>query len=195
MRDTDQDRVSHIVVKKSSGNEGVEDLKGKIVAVGAKDSPQATLIPLSYLQTHGLEPGKDFQVKRFDVLLGKHGNHVGGEHDAFRCLERGDADASTMIDLNWQAWIKDGTIDSNAYKILATTDSYDHCAFTVREDFPRDIENRWLQALYSMSYDKPKHREMMDMEGLKKWLPGRTTGYGPLGEAVERFHFFQGSPA
>jgi len=30
----------------------------------------------------------------------------------------------------------------------------------------------------------------MDMEGLKQWLPGRTSGFGPLGEAVERQQFF-----
>ena len=30
---------------------------GRTVAVGAKDSPQATLIPLGLLQRHGLEPG------------------------------------------------------------------------------------------------------------------------------------------
>ena len=34
------------------------------------------------------------------------------------------------------------------------------------------------------------HREMMDLEGLKQWLPGRTTGFGPLTEAVTRQHYF-----
>ena len=190
MRDSDRDRVSHIVIRRQSGLQRVEDLKGRTVAVGAKDSPQATLIPLGFLHRHGLEPGRDFQVKRFDVLVGKHGDHVGGEQDAFSCLEQGEADASAMIDLNWDAWTRDGTIDPGVYGILATTDRYDHCAFTVREDFPKDVEERWLEVLYSMSYDNPKHREMMDMEGLKQWLPGRTTGYGPLSDAVERFQFF-----
>jgi hypothetical protein len=32
---------------------------------------------------------------------------------------------------------------------------------------------------------------MMDMEGLRQWLPGRTTGFGPLQEAVERQSFFE----
>ena len=41
-----------------------------------------------------------------------------------------------------------------------------------------------------MHYDDPKHREMMDMEGLKAWLPGRTTGYTDLTEAVEEQGFF-----
>lgn len=190
MRDTDRDRVSHWLVRASSGVLVVSDLRGKMVAVGAKDSPQATLIPLSYLQQHGLTPGKDVQVKRFDVLVGKHGDHVGGELEAFHSLSRGEVAACAMLDLNWQTWIQDGTIDPNDYKILATTDKFDHCVFTVRPDFPADLERQWLAVLFSMSYDNPKHREMMDMEGLKLWLPARTSGFGPLGDAVQTLRFF-----
>jgi ABC-type phosphate/phosphonate transport system substrate-binding protein len=62
--------------------------------------------------------------------------------------------------------------------------------FTVSSSFAPDVEERWLQTLYSMSYDNPDHREMMDLEGLKQWLPGRTTGFGPLTEAVREQHFF-----
>ncbi len=187
MRDTDRDRVSHIVVSKSSGITKLTDLKGKTVAAGALDSPQAHLIPIDFL----LEKGLDFEVKRFDLLVGKHGDHVGGELEAFRCMAKGDAAASCMVDLNWSAWTKDGTIDGTAFKILATTAPYDHCVFAVREDFDRAREKRWLDALFSMTYDNPTHRQMMDMEGLKKWEPGRISGFGPLSHAVETLRFFQ----
>jgi hypothetical protein len=46
-----------------------------------------------------------------------------------------------------------------------------------------------------MSYEDPKHREMMDMEGLRAWLPGRTTGYRNLTDAVQEVGFFSQSPA
>ncbi len=190
MRDTDRDRVSHIVARRSSGLATVEHLRGKTLAVGAKDSPQATLIPIGLLQRAGLAPGRDFQVRRFDVLVGKHGDHIGGEMDAFKCLEKGEADASAMLDLNWDGWTRDGTINPREFGVLATTDRFDHCVFTVRNDFSADREKAWLDVLYSMSYDNPKHREMMDMEGLKQWLPGRTTGFGPLSEAIDKQQFF-----
>jgi hypothetical protein len=32
---------------------------------------------------------------------------------------------------------------------------------------------------------------MMDMEGLKEWLPGRTSSYAALTEAAEQQGFFQ----
>ena len=190
MRDTDRDRASHLVVRTDSAARSIEDLRGGTVAVGAEDSPQATLIPLGMLQRAELTPGDDLTVRRFDLLVGKHGDHVGGELEAFRCLAAGDAEASAMLDLNWEAWTADGTVDPTRFRILATTDLFDHCVFTVREDFDGDTEARWLDVLYSMSYDDPTHREMMDMEGLKQWLPGRTTGFGALSEAVELQGFF-----
>ena len=191
MRDTDRDRVSHIVVKVDGGIDGIQGLRGTTVAVGAKDSPQATLIPIGFLQRHGLEPGKDFEVKGFEVLVGKHGDHLGGELEAFMCLQRGEADACTILDLNWDRWTQDGTLNPLEYRVLATTDSFDHCVFTAREGFPRDVEKAWLNALFSMSYDDPGHREMMDLEGLRQWMPGRTTGFGPLSDAVDKRQFFE----
>ena len=47
MRDTDRDRVSHLIAAKEIG--GVEELRGKVVAFGAEDSPQARLIPQGLL--------------------------------------------------------------------------------------------------------------------------------------------------
>jgi len=37
----------------------------------------------------------------------------------------------------------------------------------------------------------PEHREMMDLEGLKAWLPGRTTGFGALSAEVEAERYFE----
>lgn len=192
MRDTDRDRVSHLITA-AGGPQTIEDLRGKVVALGARDSPQATLIPLGMLHRHGLEADSDFQARRFDVLVGKHGDHVGGELEAYQCLERGEASASAVLDLNWESWTRDGTADPDRFRVLATTDRFDHCVFTVRGDFQADRQQRWLEVLHSMSYDDPTHREMMDLEGLKAWLPGRTSGFGPLGEAVEVTRFFAGA--
>jgi phosphonate transport system substrate-binding protein len=193
MRDTDCDRVSYLITRQPGPIKNVEDLRGKTIAVGAKDSPQATLIPLGLLQRHGLQPGKDVQVRRFDLMVGKHGDHIGGELEAFRCLASGAAAASALVDLNWQTWTQDGTINPHEYTILATTEPFDHCCFTVRHDFAPTREQQFLQVLFSMSYDNPKHREMMDMEGLQAWVSGRTSGYGLLHEAVENQRFFEDS--
>jgi len=190
MRDTDRDRVSYFVTRKGGAVRTLTDLRGGTVALGATDSPQATLIPLGRLRQEGLIAGRDFTARRFDVLVGKHGDHVGGELDAFQCLKRGEAAACAMLDLNWEAWTRDGTIDANEFVTLAPTPRFDHCVFTVRHDLDPEAARRWLTALFAMRYDVPEDREMMDLEGLKAWLPGRTTGFEALSDAVASERFF-----
>jgi phosphonate transport system substrate-binding protein len=191
MRDTDRDRVSYFVARRGGPVRVLADLRNRTLATGAIDSPQATLIPLGRLRRDGLDPDADVVVRRFDVLVGKHGDHVGGERDAFECLRSGGAAVCAMLDLNWDGWTKDGTIDADQFTIVAETDRFDHCVFTVRQDLDAAAERRWLYALFAMRYDNPAHREMMDLEGLKAWLPGRTSGFGPLTAAVDSEHFFE----
>ncbi len=190
MRDTDRDRVSYFVARRDGPVRALADLRNRTLATGAIDSPQATLIPLERLRRDGLDPGTDVIVRRFDVLVGKHGDHVGGERDAFECVRSGEAAACAMLDLNWDGWTKDGTIDADQFVIVAETDRFDHCVFTVRQDLDAAAERRWLAALFSMRYDNPAHQEMMDLEGLKAWLPGRISGFGPLTAAVASERFF-----
>ena len=41
-----------------------------------------------------------------------------------------------------------------------------------------------------MDYNNPKHKEMMDLEGLKKWVSGRTKGFKQITQANEYLNFF-----
>jgi ABC-type phosphate/phosphonate transport system substrate-binding protein len=193
MRDTDRDRRSYLVVRSGNAVRTVTDLRGRAIAVGAVDSPQATLIPLGRLRQDGVVPETDVTMRRFNVLVGKHGDHIGGELEAFQCLERGEVAACAMLDLNWNAWTRDGTIETGKFVILAETDRFDHCVFTVRQDLDAGAEKRWLDALFAMRYEVPAHREMMDLEGLKAWLPGRTSGFAALQAAVAAERFFEGA--
>ena len=187
MRDTDRDLTSVIITRRDCPVQSLADLRGKTIGVGAADSPQATLIPLLHLAESGLEPGRDFEVRRFDVLLGKHGDHVGGERDAVKALLAGEVDACCMIDSNHLAFSKEGTIPVGATRILAQTATYDHCNFTVLESAPRPLIDEFLRLLFAMSYQDPKVRPLLDLEGLKAWLPGRIEKYAPLERAINRF--------
>jgi phosphonate transport system substrate-binding protein len=191
MRDTDCDLASIIVVRSDSPIHAVADLKGRRVAVGAADSPQATLIPLSFLGAQGLDPGTDFEVMYFDQLLGKHGDHIGGERDAVRTLLRGDADAACMIDGNHLLFSQEGVIRAGATRVLATTPTYDHCNFTVLDGAPSKLVDRFRELLLGMSYADPSVRPLLDLEGLKQWRAGRTVGYAALNDAVDRFGYVE----
>ena len=191
MRDTDQNLTSLVVVRADSGIESLGDLRGRTVGVGASDSPQATLIPKLHIARSGLEPDRDFTVRRFDVLEGKHGDHIGGERAPARALMEGDVDAACMIDGNHLLFSKEGTLPPGATRVIATTAPYDHCNFTVLDGAPRAKIDRFRELLLSMSYDDPETRPLMDLEGLKKWVPGRTSGYAQLETACERFGWLE----
>lgn len=190
MRDTDCDLSSLIVVRSDSAIAGISDLKGKTVAVGAIDSPQATLIPLSYLRSNGLIPGVDFEVQYNDLLGGKHGDHIGGEREAARALMSARADAACMIDGNHLLFLSEGTFRPQTTRILAQTGLYDHCNFTVTKSSPPALVERFRELLLGMSYDDVQVRPLLDLEGLKSWREGRTQGYKALEIAVDEFEFY-----
>lgn len=192
MRDTDQNLTSVVVVRSDSGIRSVADLRDKKVAVGAIDSPQATLLPLSHLRAEGLTPGEDFQVVRNDLLGGKHGDHIGGEREAARSLMSGDADAACMIDGNHLLFISEGTLPAGATRVLSQTGAYDHCNLTVGSTAPRELVERFHELLLGMSYDDPEVRPLLDLEGLKVWREGRVEGYEALERAVDEMRFYDG---
>lgn len=194
MRDTDRDRRTQLVARRDGPVRTIADLRGRTLAVGASDSPQATLLPIHHLAGAGLAAGTDYRLRRHDLLVGKHGDHVGGERDALQDVLDGAADMAAVLDLNWETWTRDGTADPNRLRLVSTTPAFDHCNFTVLDRFDPARADAWLHALLAMDYGNPEHREMMDLEGLKAWLPGRTSGYAALEAAAREQRFFEAQP-
>jgi ABC-type phosphate/phosphonate transport system substrate-binding protein len=185
MRDTDCDLTSVVVVR-HDGPADPAGLAGGVVAVGASDSPQATLLPLSHLRAFALRPGEDFRVRRFEVLPGKHGDHVGGEEAAARALAAGQVDAACMLEANYQRFLAEGLLAPGAVRVLTRTPRFDHCNFTVVEGRSPALVERFRRLLLSMSHDDPEVRPLLDLEGLTAWVPARLEGYQALEAAVEQ---------
>jgi ABC-type phosphate/phosphonate transport system substrate-binding protein len=193
MRDTDRDLTSVLVTRSDSalGASGsLADLKGKTIGFGAIDSPQANLIPRDHLRQQGLIAGRDYTDRRFDVLGGKHGDHVGGERDAALALMAGEIDAAWMIDGNHLAFSREGILPASATRIVARTGNYDHCNFTVSPGAPEDKIALFTELLLAMSWEDPRVRPLLELEGLKTWLPGRTSGYDLLIRATDDEQFY-----
>src|SRR4051794_14379424 len=190
MRDTDQDLTSVVLVRTDSDISDVAQLAGRTVATGAVDSPQATLLPLAHLAGLGLDPGTSFTVKRFDVMVTKHGDHVGGERQAVQALVDGEVDAACVIDGNQLLFAKEGTIIPDAVRILTRTGPYDHCTVTVLDGAEQTAVDRFVELLLSMSFDDPQVRPLLQLEGLREWRTGRTSGYEQLEAAVDRLRFY-----
>jgi len=190
MRDSDCDLSTAIVVRADSAIQAVSDLRGRTVGTGAIDSPQATLLPLDHLRRAGLTPGRDFTVRRFDIGVGLHGDHVGGERDAAKALIAEEVDAACRLDANHLVFSHEGTLPSGSTRVLVQTSQYDHCMMTAGPSAPTAATAKLTELLLSMSYSDPEARPLLDLEGLKEWRPGRVSGYGPLAEAATALHFY-----
>ena len=186
MRDTDMDLTSVVVTHKDAGADAIADLEGKRVGTGAVDSPQATLIPLQMLAERGLTPGEDFEIVNFNIGVGLHGDHVGGERDAARALMAGDVDACLILDANRLLFAREGTLPATSTQVIGETEAFDHCNFTIFEDDMSDTIERFVELLLGMQWDDPEVRPLLELEGLTKWMPGRVSGYGILNRAVDR---------
>ncbi len=193
MRDTDCDLTSVLVVRNNAGIDTLDALRGKTIGFGAIDSPQATLIPMDHLRQAGLVAARDYTAQRFDVLGGKHGDHVGGELDAAKALVQGKIDAAWMIDGNHLAFSSDGTLPSGQTRVLARTAPFDHCNFTVSPGAPGELIQRFAELLLGMRWDDPAVRPLLELEGLRQWKTGRTSGYAALERAVDDESFYDAS--
>jgi phosphonate transport system substrate-binding protein len=199
MRDTDRDLTSVILVRTGDAVQSLADLKGKTVATAAVDSPQGTLLPLSLLRGAGLRPspgpGGDVTVRRFDVGVGLHGDHIGGERDAARALMAGEADAACVIDANLLLFAREGVLPPGDVRVVARTAPYDHCMMTAGpaaadHSAAESTVDRFQRLLLGMDYGDERLRPLLDLEGLKQWLPPRLEGYAQLERAVDEAGFY-----
>ena len=190
MRDTDIDVQSLLVVMANSPAKSVADLRGKTVGFGAIDSPQATLIPLDHMRQAGLVGGRDFTVRRFDVLGGKHGDHIGGEREAAKAMVAGEIDASWMVAKNYKLFASEGTLPVGDTRVLDTSGAFDHCNMTSGPHIDAALCAKFREVLMGMSWDDANVRPLLELEGLKVWQDGRASGYHLLERAVTDEKFY-----
>ena len=182
MRDIDIAFRSFFVKRAGEPIAGLEDLRGRRIALGSRDSAQAAILPLHFLQKAGLDAG--VTVLRYDRDAGKHGDTGRSELDALRAVLEGDADAAAIGVTTWKAVGRDdlmkGTIEP-----FWESPAYCHCNFTVTELDP-DRADAWTDTLLAMDWDDPEHRRIMEMEGLeRRWVRAQLDGYASLFQAVE----------
>jgi ABC-type phosphate/phosphonate transport system substrate-binding protein len=189
MRDVDARFTTVLIARADSGIASLADLRGKRLALGSADSAQAAILPRHFLHQAGIDPERDCTLLRFDLDVGKHGDTGTSELEVLRALREGRADAGALGETTWFRQAAEGRIDVGQIRPIWTSPGYCHCNFTVLGNFPEDLGRPWTEALLAMSYDNPRWRELMDQEGLKRWIRADAAileGYRVLFEAVEQ---------
>jgi phosphonate transport system substrate-binding protein len=188
MRDVDADFKTVFVARTESGVKSLADVRSKRLALGSADSAQAAILPVEFLREAGVDADRDCKLLRFDLDVGKHGDTGTSELEVLRALRDNQADVGAVGDATWAKQLAEGRVDPGKIRAIWTSPGYCHCNFTVLGDFPEDVGRAWTDALIKMRYDDPQWRELMDLEGLKRWLPTDAKlmkGYDGLFEAVK----------
>ncbi len=180
MRDSDRDLRSVVVVRSDSRLTTPADLRGKRVGVGATDSPQATILPLYELLKADVMP----VPVCFDVATGRHGDVIEGERAAAQALANGTVDAACMMDSNLLLFALEGVLPGSMPRVVAQTAPYDCRCLTALDNGPTALIGQFQDRLMEMDYNDPELRAVFDLEGLRAWKPGRTSGFATLQDAV-----------
>ena len=190
MRDTDLDWRTKILALKGGGVSRLSDLRGKRLALGSRDSGHAAILPVHFLAGEGLNEGRDYRTLRFDTDLGKHGDTGKSEVDVLKAVLNGDAEAGAVGSPFWQG-VQDGKlVPEGAVECIWTSPSYHHCMFTARAGLPEEACDHFTSALFKMRFDNPRHRLVLEAEGLKEWVAPRAEGYASLRAAAAEQGFF-----
>jgi len=99
-------------------------------------------------------------------------------------VARGDAVAGALGDATWTRLRAEGGSETADVAVAWRSPTYSHCCFTALPSLDRRLAGRWLELLLHMSYDDPRMRHAMDLEGVKRWLPGDKSGYVELTAAM-----------
>jgi len=186
MRDSDIGFTTVFIARADSPIHSLSDLKGKRLALGSRDSSHAAILPVHFLREAGLDPEKDVHVVRFDTDIGKHGDTGTSEQDVVRAVTEGSADAGAIGHATWNAFVAAGSIDPRTLHTFWTSHGYSHCNFTAGAGLSASLAEHFTNAIQAMDYNDPKWKQIMNLEGLTRWMPGSTEGYDELEREARR---------
>jgi phosphonate transport system substrate-binding protein len=186
MRDSDMGFSTVFIARADSSIHSLGDLKGTRFALGSRDSSYAAILPVHFLRAAGLNPDKDMKLVRFDTDIGKHGDTGSSEQDVVRAVMEGSADAGAIGKATWDAHVANGSVDPRSLRVFWTSHGYSHCNFTARARLAASLAERFTKAIEAMDYNDPEWKQIMNLEGLTRWMPGSTLGYDELEREARR---------
>ncbi len=191
MRDTDLGWMTLIIAPSGGAVASIDDLRGRSLALGSRDSGHAAILPVHFLAEHDLVEGRDYRSLRIDTDVGKHGDTGTSEIEVLRAVLDGRADAAAVGSPFWSGVQDQQLVPAGALSVVWSSPPYSHCMFTARVGLEKDLATRFTDALLLMSIDNPVHRPILEAEGLRRWIAADVSGYDSLEAACQAQGFFR----
>ncbi len=158
--------VSQVFVKRGSGINKIEDLKGKNFAYVSPMGAGGYIAPRAYLYESGLKSGVDNK----EVFTKNLSNSIHG-------VLLGDYDAGTMCGVNFKLMSK--KIETGELKIIGSSDAYPENVIGARSS----LDKKTIQKFKQVLLDMPSHPEGKKL--LKKMNSMKIQSFVKYDEASE----------
>lgn len=174
MREEDASFKSVFVTRTDSGIRTLADLKGRTFAFGSVSSTSGHLMPRHFLKAAGVEPERDFRKFGFS-----------GAHDATAAwVEAGRVDAGALNFLVWKKLVDNRKVDTGKTHVFWTTPPYVDYVWVARGGVPREVREKFSQALLKLEYSNPQHRKIMDLQRTRRFIPARDSDWDGIRKAA-----------
>ncbi|MDD5348680.1 MAG: phosphate/phosphite/phosphonate ABC transporter substrate-binding protein [Chthoniobacteraceae bacterium] len=165
-----------ILVRKDSGIQTVADLKGKTISFPSPLSMAATMMPLYYLHTHGLDVNRD--IKRL---------YVGSHESAIMNVYLGRSAAAAVWPPPWLAFVERNPQIAAELVVKWETPSLINNALLVRDDVPQEVVDQVAALLFSL-HTHAEGRALLAALPLERFERATDATYRPVYEFMEKYN-------
>jgi len=164
-----------IVVRHDSGIHSVMQLKGKTVAVPAREAVLGYLAQAMLLHESGLDVEEDMNV----VVAARHDQVLSD-------VWQGKVDAG---------FVKESALDEVAdrvrlsdLEVLAHTDPFPGWCVVKFPETDRVVADKMTRALLSLNWDNPNDRQALSAAGIRGFVDSSNVDLAPIRQAVDSLH-------
>lgn len=158
-----------ILVRRDSGIHRVEQLKGKVVSFPAPTAIAATMMPLWYLHTHGLDANKD--VRRI---------YTGSQESSIMSAYLGTSAAAATWRVPWQAFQRNRPDLAAELVLRWETPHLVNVGVVARDDIPAEVVDR-IGALLTGLHESEEGRALLRAIPISRFEPATAETYAPVG--------------
>ena len=161
-------------------------LAGKTLAVGSRDSTQARILPLHFLPRRGRRARAACGCCRSTPTSASTATPARASSTCWRALADGRAQAGRRRRSGLGRRAGGGAGRSALVEVLWTTPRVRPLHVRRAADAGRERRRRPSSAaLFAMRWENPAHRRLLELEGLRQWMPPREEGYDSLRRALD----------
>jgi ABC-type phosphate/phosphonate transport system substrate-binding protein len=182
MRDVDVGVRSVLVARGAAKIKSLGDLAGKRLVLGSSQAAEATVLPLHFLKREGVDLAQAKNVS-LDAEVDSQGNPCASPQHVLQALRDGRGDAGIITADLWNR-VQSQAATRGSLELVWTSPPFSHCVFTASSEFDKQRAAKFTKLMQEIDPEDSATRDVMRLEGTKKWLPGTAEGFEVLIEAL-----------